>query len=66
MVRGASRAIRVDNGTEFLSKAFDRRAYENGVTLDFSRPGKALLSLSKGPRTTRSWSRSMAAFGTSA
>ena len=27
-------------GSEFISKALDRWAYENGVTLDFSRPGK--------------------------
>jgi putative transposase len=33
-------AIRVDNGPEFVSKALDRWAYANGVTLDFSRPGK--------------------------
>ncbi len=33
-------AIRVDNGPEFISKALDRWAYENAVTLDFSRPGK--------------------------
>jgi putative transposase len=32
--------IQVDNGSEFVSKEFDRWAYENGVTLDFSRPGK--------------------------
>ena len=32
--------IRVDNGPEFISKALDRWAYENGVTLDISRPGK--------------------------
>lgn len=32
--------IQVDNGSEFISKAFDRWAYENKVTLDFSRPGK--------------------------
>jgi len=38
--RGAPKAIRVDNGPEFVSKALDRWAYENGVTLDFSRPGK--------------------------
>jgi len=38
--RGAPQAIRVDNGPEFISKALDRWAYENGVTLDFSRPGK--------------------------
>lgn len=30
----------MDNGPEFISKACDRGAYENGVTLDFSRPGK--------------------------
>jgi putative transposase len=34
------RRIQVDNGSEFISKALDRWAYENGVTLDFSRPGK--------------------------
>ena len=39
-IRGAPRTIRVDNGPEFISKALDRWAYENGVTLDFSRPGK--------------------------
>jgi putative transposase len=32
--------IQVDNGSEFISKNFDRWAYENKVTLDFSRPGK--------------------------
>ena len=40
MTRGASKTIRVDNGPEFISKALDRWAYENGVTLDFSRPSK--------------------------
>ena len=40
LIRGAPRTIRVDNGPEFVSKALDRWAYENGVTLDFSRPGK--------------------------
>ncbi len=39
-LRGAPKAIRVDNGPEFVSKALDKWAYENGVTLDFSRPGK--------------------------
>jgi putative transposase len=38
--RGAPRLIRVDNGPEFVSKVLDRWAYERGVTLDFSRPGK--------------------------
>lgn len=32
--------IRVDNGTEFTSKALDHWAYWNKVRLDFSRPGK--------------------------
>jgi putative transposase len=32
--------IQVDNGSEFVSKALDQWAYENQVTLDFSRPGK--------------------------
>lgn len=40
LLRGAPSAIQVDNGPEFVSKALDRWAYENGVTLDFSRPGK--------------------------
>ena len=32
--------IQCDNGSEFISKEVDRWAYENNVTLDFSRPGK--------------------------
>lgn len=32
--------IQVDNGSEFISKDFDRWAYENRVVLDYSRPGK--------------------------
>ena len=32
--------IQVDNGSEFISKVMDRWAYENKVTLDYSRPGK--------------------------
>ena len=39
-MRGAPKTIRVDNGPEFISKALDRWAYENGVKLDFLRPGK--------------------------
>lgn len=39
--RGALPAkIRVDNGTEFTSKALDHWAYWNQVELDFSRPAK--------------------------
>ena len=36
----APKRIQVDNGSEFISKALDKWAYENEVTLDFSRPGK--------------------------
>ncbi len=32
--------IQVDNGSEFISKALDKWAYDNEVLLDFSRPGK--------------------------
>ncbi len=39
-LRTLPKTIRVDNGTEFTSKAMDRWAYENKVILDFSRPGK--------------------------
>jgi putative transposase len=34
--------IQVDNGREFISKALDRWAYDQHVTLDFSRPGKPI------------------------
>ena len=39
-VRGAPKRIRVDNGTEFVSRALDQWAYLHEVTLDFSQPGK--------------------------
>ncbi|GAA6609217.1 hypothetical protein NUBL21973_40710 [Klebsiella pneumoniae] len=32
--------FRTDNGNEFISKSLDKWAYEHGVTMDFSRPGK--------------------------
>ena len=38
--RGKPKAIRVDNGSEFTSKALDQWAYRNAVELDFSHPGK--------------------------
>lgn len=37
---GYPKTIRVDNGTEFISRDLDLWAYANNVTLDFSRPGK--------------------------
>jgi putative transposase len=39
-MRGRPNFIKVDNGPEFISKELDKWAYENKVTLDFSRPGK--------------------------
>jgi putative transposase len=38
--RGKPKAIRLDNGPEFTSKALDQWAYWNKVELAFSRPGK--------------------------
>jgi len=37
---GYPTTIRVDQGSEFISRDLDLSAYTNGVTLDFSRPGK--------------------------
>ncbi len=37
---GYPTTIRVDQGTEFVSRDLDLWAYTRGVTLDFSRPGK--------------------------
>jgi putative transposase len=37
---GRPARIGIDNGPEFISKALDAWAYQNGVQLEFSRPGK--------------------------
>jgi putative transposase len=37
---GYPQAIRVDQGSEFVSRDLDLWAYQKGVVLDFSRPGK--------------------------
>lgn len=37
---GYPKTIRVDQGSEFISRDLDLWAYQNDVTLDFSRPGK--------------------------
>ena len=37
---GYPKSIRVDQGSEFVSRDLDLWAYAKGVTLDFSRPGK--------------------------
>lgn len=38
--RGLPRTIKTDNGSESISKVMDKWAYERGIELDFSRPGK--------------------------
>ena len=40
LVRGLPDIIKVDNGPEFISKALDAWAYQRGVRLRHSRPGK--------------------------
>lgn len=40
VTRPLPRSITVDHGTEFTSKALDQWAWENGIQLDFTRPGK--------------------------
>src|SRR6202044_4168476 len=37
---GLPAVIRVDQGSEFVSRDLDLWAYQRGITLDFSRPGK--------------------------
>jgi len=32
--------IQTDNGSEFISRVMDKWAYENGIVMDYSRPGK--------------------------
>jgi putative transposase len=39
-MRGKPQSVRVDNGPEFISKALDAWAFEQGVALQFIRPGK--------------------------
>lgn len=43
-VVGYPKTIRVDQGSEFISRDLDLWAYANDVTLDFSRPGKSWRS----------------------
>ena len=38
--RGAPKMLFCDNGAEFSSQIMDLWAYQNGVRIDFSRPGK--------------------------
>lgn len=38
--RGEPQRVQADNGPEFISLVLDRWAYDHGITIDFSRPGK--------------------------
>jgi putative transposase len=38
--RGVLKVLFCDNGSEFTSQAMDLWAYQNGMKIDFSRPGK--------------------------
>jgi putative transposase len=40
--RGAPDRIQSDNGSEFISLAMDKWAYDHGIVMDFSRPGKPM------------------------
>lgn len=42
--RGLPATIKVDNGSEFISKAMDRWAYEHGVELDFAGRARQLTT----------------------
>ena len=37
---GVPKRVQTDNGSEFISRAFDQWAYEQEVTFDFPRPGR--------------------------
>lgn len=39
-IRDHPKFIKTENGSEFISKALDKWAYESQITMDFSRPGK--------------------------
>ena len=39
---GLPKAIKVDNGSEFISKTVDQWAHFNNVRLEFSRPGRPI------------------------
>ena len=40
LLHGLPDRLFVDNGTEFTSRIFDQWAYDNGVKIEYSRPGK--------------------------
>jgi putative transposase len=42
VTHGLPETIKVDNGPEFIGKALDAWAYQRGIRLQFSRPGKPI------------------------
>lgn len=54
-VLGYPEAIRVDQGSEFVSRDLDLWAYAKGVTLDFSRPGTPTTRLDPRPPNLNPW-----------
>ena len=52
-LHGKPRTVRVDNGPELICKALVLWAYLNGVTLDYSRPGKSITNLGLRQSKTR-------------
>ena len=48
------KTIRVDQGSEFVSRDMDLWAYAKGVTLEFSRPGKPTDNTFSKPSTVAS------------
>ena len=42
LTRGRPQVITTDNGPEFAGRALDKWAYDNGVRLDFIKPGKPI------------------------
>lgn len=42
LIRGCPQIITTDNGPEFAGRALDEWAYDNGVWLDFIKPGKSI------------------------
>jgi putative transposase len=55
---GFPKAIRVDQGTEFVSRDLDLWAYQRGVALDFSRPVSPLITPSSS-RSTANFERNV-------
>jgi putative transposase len=46
--RGVPDRIQCDIGSEFISRALDKWAYDHGVMMDFSRPGKPMENATVG------------------